>query len=217
MKKILSALAMMIIMSTTTYAAQSEIILPTVEVTLNELSVTQALQQRTSSRNFVDKDLTPAQMAKILWAANGINRPDKDKRVNPAALGVYSVEVYAVTRAGVYLYDAANHRLKLITAGDYRSITTTGQSFVSKAAVNLVYVENPAPWTGARTIPPRDAQLSFANITAGAMVQSVALIAETEGLGNCVRGSINRAEFAKVANLAADKTILLAQSVGFIN
>lgn len=217
MKKILSALAMMIIMSTTTYAAQNEIILPTVEVTLNELSVTQALQQRASSRNFVDKDLTPAQMAKILWAANGINRPDKDKRVNPAALGVYSVEVYAVTRAGVYLYDAANHRLKLITAGDYRSITTTGQSFVSKAAVNLVYVENPAPWTGARTIPPRDAQLSFANITAGAMVQSVALIAETEGLGNCVRGSINRAEFAKVANLAADKTILLAQSVGFIN
>lgn len=216
MKKFLSALVVMILMSTTTYAAQSEIILPTVEVTGNELSVTQALQQRASTRNFIDKDLTPAQIAKILWAANGVNRPDKGKRVNPAALSVYSVEVYAVTRAGIYLYDAANHKLKLITAGDYRSITTTGQSFVSKAAVNLVYVETPAAWTGARMIPPRDAQLSFANITAGAMVQSVALIAQTEGLGNCVRGSINRAEFAKVANLAEDKTILLAQSVGFI-
>ena len=49
------------------------------------------------------------------------------------------------------------------------------------------------------------------------MVQSVALAAQTEGLGNCVRGSINRVEFAKAARLSADKTILLAQSVGKVN
>lgn len=214
MKKFLSTLAVIFIMATTTYAAQNEIILPTVEITGNELSVTQALQQRTSNRHFVDKDLTPAQLSKILWAANGINR-DNGKRVNPAALGVYSVEVYAVTREGIYLYDAANHKLKLIAEGDYRSITTTGQSFVSKAAVNLVYVETPDLWENARKTPPRDAQLSFANIMAGAMVQSVALIAETEGLGNCVRGSINRDEFKKIAKLSDDKTVILAQSVGF--
>ena len=216
MKKFLSALAVIILMSTTTYAAQSEIILPTVGAKNSEITVTDALQNRMSSRNFVDKDLTSAQIAKILWAANGINRAD-GKRVNPAALGVYSVEVYAVTREGIYLYDAANHRLKLIAEGDYRAVTTTGQSFVTKAAVNLVYVETPDAWTNARHIPPREAQISFANITAGAMVQSVALMAQTEGLGNCVRGSINRDEFRKAANLAEDKTILLAQSVGFTN
>lgn len=215
MKKFLSAVAVMIIMSTTSHAAQGDINLPTVEIKSNELSVTEALQQRKSSRDFIDKDLTPARMAKILWAADGINRDD-GKRVNPAAVGVYSVEVYAVTREGIYLYDADNHKLKLIAEGDYRSITTTGQSFVSKAAVNLVYVETPDAWTGARIIPSREAQLSFANITAGAMVQSVALIAETEGLGNCVRGSINRDEFRKVAKLSAEKTILLAQSVGVV-
>ena len=214
MKKFLSALAVIFIVATTTYAAQSEIILPTIEINGDELSVTQALQQRTSNRNFIDRDLTPAQLSKILWAANGINR-DNGKRVNPAALSVYSVEVYAVTREGIYLYDAENHKLKLVAEGDYRSITTTGQSFVSKAAVNLVYVETPTLWENARMIPPRDAQLSFANITAGAMVQSVALIAETEGLGNCVRGSINRDEFKKVAKLSDDKTVILAQSVGF--
>ena len=47
------------------------------------------------------------------------------------------------------------------------------------------------------------------------MVQSGALAAETEGLGNCVRGSINRDEFKKVAKLPDAKNILLAQSVGF--
>ena len=216
MKKFLLTLAVMIFMSTTSYAAQSEIILPTVGINSDEISVTQALQQRKSSRNFVDKALTPAQLSKILWAANGINR-ENGKRVNPAALGVYSVEVYAVTKEGIYLYDPANNKLKLIVEGDYRAITTTGQSFVEKAAVNLVYVEMPKAWDNAKHTSPRDAQISFANIAAGAMVQSVALVAETEGLGNCVRGSINREEFKKVARLSADKIILLAQSVGYCN
>ena len=218
MKKFLSAtfLAAMIFFPTTSHAAQSEIFLPTVEIKSNEISVTQALQQRKSNRNFVDKDLTPAQLSKILWAANGINRAENQKRVNPAALSVYSVEVYAVTSEGIYLYDADNHKLKCIAEGDFRSTTTTGQSFVSNAAVNLVYVETPDAWKNAKhTPPPRENQIAFANITVGAMVQSVALAAQTEGLGNCVRGSINRDEFKKVAKLSAEKNILLAQSVGF--
>ena len=214
MRKFLTALAATALLTTTTCAAQGDMILPTVS-TIDKLSVMEALSQRHSSRNFVDKDLSPAQLSKILWAANGINRED-GKRTVPAAMGVYSVEVYAVTKEGIYLYDVENHRIKLIAEGDHRSLTTTGQSFVSKAAVNLVYVETPAAWESARRIPPRDSQIASANITVGAMVQSVALAAQTEGIGNCVRGSINRDEFKKIANLSAEKNILLAQSVGFI-
>ena len=217
MKKFLSAtLLAATLFLPTSYAAQSEIVLPTVE-TGGGLSVMEALSQRQTNRNFVDKDLTTAQLVKILWAANGINRPDKQKRVNPAALGVYAVEVYAVTREGIFLYEPESHKLKLINAGDYRAATTTGQGFVSKAAVNLVYVENPDAWKDSRhTPPPREAQLSSANVTVGAMVQSVALAAQTEGLGNCVRSSINRDAFKKAARLSAEKNVLLAQSVGFI-
>lgn len=215
MKKFLSALAAIVIMSTTSYAAPGDMTLPPLN-TNDKLSVMDALSQRKSSRNFVDKNLSPAQLSKILWAASGINRED-GKRTVPAALGVYSVEVYAVTKEGIYLYDVENHNLKLIAEGDFRSMTTTGQSFVSKAALNLVYVETPDVWLSAkRKNPSREAQISFANITVGAMIQSVALAAETEGLGNCVRGSINRDEFKKVAKLSDEKNILLAQSVGFI-
>ena len=216
MKKFLSTIfaAGILLMPITSHAAPSEIILPSVQIS-DELSVMQALQNRKSDRNFVDKDLTAAQLAKLMWAANGITHGE-GKRVNPAALGVYSVEVYAVTREGIYLYDANNHRLQLIAEGDFRALTTTGQSFVEKAAVNLIYVETPEVWTGARRTPPREAQISFANIAVGAMVQSVALAAQTEGLGNCVRGSINREDFKKAAKLSDEKNILLAQSVGFI-
>ena len=214
MKKFLPALAMAFFVATTSCAAQGDMILPPPNMN-DKLSVMDALNQRHSSRNFVDKNLSPAQLSKILWAANGINR-ENGKRTVPVALGVYSVEVYAVTKEGIYLYDVENHKLQLIAEGDFRSTTTTGQSFVSKAALNLVYVETPTAWESSRRMPPRDSQLAFANITVGAMVQSVALAAETEGLGNCVRGSINRDEFTKIAKLSADKNILLAQSVGYI-
>ena len=214
MKKFFATLAATLLLSTNVFAAQTEISLPTVDKSGN-LSVMQALSERKSSRNFVDKSLSVEQLGKILWAADGVNRPD-GKRVNPAALGVHCVEVYAVTSEGIYLYDAPNHKLILVADGDFRALTTTGQSFVAKAAVNLVYVETPEVWSSARKIPPRDAQLSYANISVGAMIQSVALAAQTEGLGNCVRGSINRDEFKRAAKLSDDKTILLAQSLGFV-
>lgn len=215
MKKFLSTIlaAGMLLMPMTSYAAQ-DINLPTVQAN-GKLSVMQALSQRKSDRNFVEKDLTPAQLAKILWAANGTNRPD-GKRVNPAGKGVYSVEVYAVTREGIYLYDAANHKLKLIAEGDYRLIAANGKEAPAKAAVNLIYVETPAVWSSLEKIPARDKQIFYANVMVGAMVQSVALAAQTEGLGNCVRGGVLREEFKKAANLSDEKNILLAQSVGFI-
>ena len=216
MKKFLLALAAACLVSTTTFAASGDMTLPKPDTTA-KLSVMDALNQRQSSRNFVDKDLSPAQLSKIFWAANGINR-ENGKRVIPAAMGVYSVEVYAVTREGIYLYDPDNYKIKLIAEGDFRSTTTTGQSFVSKAGLNLVYVETPDAWQNARhTPPPRERQIAFANIMVGAMVQNVALAAQAEGLGNCVRGSINRDEFKKVAKLSDEKNILLAQSVGKCN
>lgn len=214
LKKFFVTLTAALLLSTNVFAAQNEIILPAPNLSDN-LSVMQALNQRKSNRNFVDKNLTAEQLSKILWAANGVNRPD-GKRVIPAALKTYSVEVYAVTSEGIYLYDAQNHKLILVADGDFRALTTTGQTFVEKAAVNLVFVETPEIWATARKIPPRENQIAFANIIVGAMVQNVALAAQTEGLGNCVRGSINRDEFKRAAKLSDDKTILLAQSVGFV-
>ena len=79
----------------------------------------------------------------------------------------------------------------------------------------MVYVETPEVWKTAKRESTREAQIACANVTVGAMVQSVALAAETEGLGNCVRGSVNREAFAKVAGVAPEN-ILLAQSVGYI-
>ena len=83
MKKFLSAtiLAAMLTLSTTATAAQNEVTLPTIGT---DGDVMIALSERKSTRNFVDRDLTTAQLSKILWAANGLNRPDKRVKRLPA-------------------------------------------------------------------------------------------------------------------------------------
>ncbi|MCR5834434.1 MAG: SagB/ThcOx family dehydrogenase [Selenomonadaceae bacterium] len=215
MKKFLSAtlLTTILLSPVNSFAAPEEIILPAPNLTDN-LSVMKAISERKSSRDFVDGDLSEGQLSKILWAADGLNRPEKQRRVTPAGLSVYSIEIYAVTRQGIYLYDNTNHKLNLIAAGDYRGLTTKGQEFVDKAAVNLVFVDNFDAQDSLSKMPQNFYLYNY--IRVGTMVQNVALAAQTEGLGNCVRGSINTEEFAKVAKIPDSKNIILAQSVGFI-
>ena len=216
MKKFLVAVAAaMIFLPSVGFAAPSDITLPAPNLKGGKVTVMQALSQRKSSREFVERELNAAQMSKILYAANGINRED-GKRVNPAGMGVYCVEVYAVTKSGIYRYDPKNHKMILTAAGDYRKIAADGKDKPMKAAVNLVYVENPSAWATMETAPDRDRQIFFADVMVGEMIQSVALAAEAEGLGGYVRGGVMRDDFKRVANLSDDSRIILAQSVGYV-
>lgn len=199
------------------FAAAQEISLPAPQ-TNGGLPLMEALRQRKSERHYTDRPLTEAQLSNILWAANGVNRPADDpaqsKRVAPAALGVYSVDVYAVTPDGIYLYEPNEHKLNLIAEGDFRGVTTSGQSFVKTAYLSLVYVEYPTAWQTASRFPDRESQIAFATISAGAMAQNVGLAAASEGLGNCVRASVDRDAFLAAAGLSSDRQILFAQTVG---
>ena len=70
----------------------------------------QALNERQSNRSFQDKSLTQQQLSDLLWAANGFNRDDK--RTAPTANNRQELELYAVTKEGVFFYDAKNNLLK---------------------------------------------------------------------------------------------------------
>ncbi len=180
------------------------------------MPVMQALAKRQTSRSFSDAELSPSQLSHILWAANGVNRPDSGKRTNPSALGVHSVEVYAVTAEGIYLYQPENHALQSVAEGDFRMTTTTGQPFVGQAPLTLVYVGNASAWENARRVPSDAQQVLYDSIAAGAMTQSVALVAAAEGLGTCVRASIDHEAFGEAAHLQEGQTVLLAQTLGVL-
>ncbi len=196
-------------------AGAEEVFLPRPQIQ-EGMPVMQALARRQTSRSFAVAEISLSQLSHILWAANGINRAEAGGRTNPAALGVHSVEVYAVTDKGIYLYHPQSHALHLVVEGDFRMATTKGQAFVGEAPLNLVYVGNSSAWENARRVPSEEEQILYDSIAAGSMSQSVALVAAAEGLGTCVRGSIDIETFGETVGLQEGQTILLAQTVGVL-
>jgi hypothetical protein len=85
------------------------------------LSIMETFSGRASSRSWADRDLSSQDLSNLLWAANGINRPDSKKRTAPSAMDVQDVDIYVFIKSGIYIYDAANHSLNLIVSGDHRS------------------------------------------------------------------------------------------------
>ena len=140
--------------------------------------------------------LQEKQLSALLWAADGINRPESGKRVHPTTRGIYNIDVYAVMAGGIYKYDPEAHALHKVSPVDFRPQINAKQTFVHTAPLTLFFVSNP--------VPPRDPshpvnpERQHANncLVAGTMLQSVALVAASEGLGTCVRGSVDKAAFA---------------------
>ena len=101
------------------------------------ISLMQALKKRKSTRDISDKKLTLQQLSDLLWAADGVNRPD-GKRTSPAAMGIYCVDIYAVLPEGIYLYDPAKHELKSVAKGDFRKWQECRISYSSRRSTSFM-------------------------------------------------------------------------------
>ena len=163
----------------------------------------QALGDRKSSRDFIDRDLSVNTLSNLLWTANGFNR--EDKRTAPTANDKQELELYVVLKSGVYLYDARNSLLKLIKSGDYRK-STGSQDFVAQASANIIFVAD----------MNKASSREYAYTDCGFIAQNVYLFAASEGLGAVSRGWYDKDMLAKLLNLPSHKEVLLTQSVGFI-
>jgi nitroreductase len=84
------------------------------------LPVMEALSVRASVRDWSDKDLTLQDLSDLLWAANGINRPDSKKRTASSARNAQDVDIYVFMKDGAFFYDAAQHALTPVAVGDHR-------------------------------------------------------------------------------------------------
>jgi nitroreductase len=84
------------------------------------LPVMEALSVRASVREWSERELGLQDLSDLLWAANGINRPDK-RRTAASAMNAQDVDIYVFRKDGVYVYDAGNHALVPVVEGDQRS------------------------------------------------------------------------------------------------
>ncbi len=169
----------------------------------------EALMLRQSQREFAPGPLTPQQLADLLWAAAGINRPELGGRTAPSALNAQEVDVYAAMADGLYRYDPAAHALLHVAASDVRRVTGY-QDFVDSAPLDLVYVADHA----RMKMVPAAQREAFAFTAAGAMAQNVYLTCAAQGLAAVIRAWFDHRALAAAMGLGADQQLLLAQTVG---
>ncbi len=173
-------------------------------------SLMQSLQARKSSREFSAKKLPVEVLSSLLWAADGINRPDSGRRTAPSAVNWQEIDVYVAMADGLYLYNAKEHVLKPVINQDIRELTGK-QPFVKEAPVNLIYVADYSRMGGASA----EERISYSAEDTGFIAQNVYLYCASEGLATVVRGSIDRDVLAKAMQLRDNQKIILSQTIGY--
>jgi len=175
-----------------------------------ESPLMQILAKRSSSRSFSPAPVPMAVLSDLLWAANGVNRPDSGRRTAPSAKNMQEIDIYVAMAEGLYLYEAKDHALKPILREDIRAKTGT-QDYVRDAAVQLIFVADEAKMG---TLAERERALYSAADT-GYVSENVYLFCAAEGLATVVRAGMDRAALAKLMKLRPEQKIILAQSIGY--
>jgi SagB-type dehydrogenase family enzyme len=182
------------------------------------VAIEAVLGERRSVREYVDAPVTRAQLAQLLWAAQGISGPD-GLRVAPSAGALYPLEVLAVAGrvaglpSGVWRYEPRPHALTLAIEGDRRrelGRAALGQSCVADAAVVIVLAAVYRRTTGKYGERGR----RYVHMEVGHAAQNVCLQAVALDLGTVVVGAFEDAEVKRVVGLARDEEPLALIPVG---
>jgi hypothetical protein len=187
-------------------------------------SVLAALQARRTIRSISPERLPPQVLSNLLWAAFGVNRENgpfgQVGRTAASASNSQEIDLYVALPEGVYLYEAAPHRLAPVLAGDHRAKAggRGRQGGAATAPVNLIFVVDIDKYGKARLQEPGlkdpEIQKMYYGVATGLIAGNVYLFAASQGLAawfhNC-----NRAGLAADLKLRPEQRVLFAQTVGY--
>ncbi len=168
------------------------VVLPTVAVP-PVMTVSQALEQRRSLREYADRAMTAEELAWVVRAATGITS-SQGRRAAPSAGALYPIETYVAVRRvdgidpGVYHVDVRAQALEPVrdgsAAGDLM-VAGLGQDFLRRAPVVLVLTGRfqRSRWKY------RERHYRYVCWEGGHVTQNVYLAAESLGLGACMVGA----------------------------
>ena len=173
------------------------------------MALMKALNDRQSIREFSSENLRPQDLSDLLWAANGINRPD-GKRTAPTARNLQEVEVYVIFPEGAYWYDAKGHALNPVSAGDFRRSVAAGQDFVASAPLSIVLVADMSKY-GNMSEPSK----LMAAVDVGIVCQNINVACAGLGLATVPRATMDQAALKTVLKLKDTHLLLMNNPVGY--
>lgn len=231
MKLFITALILMMGVSQESPAVSPEndkvIILPAPSLK-GTMSVEEALQQRRSRRQFLDRELSMEQLSQILWSAYGITVKRDDYpvlrgglRTAPSAGALYPLEIYVMVgnvkgiEPGLYKYNSKDHSILCTISEDLRkeaSSAAYNQKMIKDAPAVLFYsaaYERCSKKYGER------GKERYVCMDLGHSAENVYLQTEALHLGTCAVGAFSDEALKKLFQLPADEEPIYMMPIGY--
>lgn len=175
------------------------------------LPVMKALYLRASEKDFDTTKLTLQDLSDLMWAANGINRPESGKRTAPSAQNAQDIDIYAFMQDGIYLYRAEDHVLNMAVEGDYRGLIAGKQENVTKAPLICLLVSDISKFASGED----SLKLVWAAEDAGIVSQNISLFCASANFATRPRASMDREKIRKLLNLKKSQHPMLNNPVSY--
>jgi len=196
--------------------------------TRGDLSLEEILLKRRTRRDFQKSSLSTSEISQILWAAYGLQEPErgkpqtgKAKRTCPSAGALFPLEIYLIVGdiidipSGFYHFIPDEHALKRVHGKDLREDlykTAYPREMIRVAPASLVYIaieskvlERYGERGRQRYIP----------MDIGHSAQNVYLQAEALGLGTCAIGAFDDEGLTQVLDLPAEEIPMYIMPIGY--
>ena len=173
------------------------------------MSVMAALNERQSIREYSSEELEMQDLSDLLWAANGINRPN-GMRTAPSTRNLQAVEIYVAFSNGIFHYDHNEHALKWVITGDFRDAVAASQEYVKTAPLCILLVANMNKFGNLD-----ENSKMFAAIDVGIVSQNISIACSAFGLATVPRGIMDNEKLKTALKLSDMHLLLLNHPVGY--
>lgn len=176
------------------------------------LSVMKALSARYSERNFDTVEIKIQDLSNLLWATNGINRPESGKKTAPSSMNSQDVDVYVCLKSGIYLYNASKNELEFLLAGDHRILLAGRQSNMAVAPVFLLLTSDISRF---KPNVSDSAKVVWGSMDVGIVSQNISLFCAAMGFSTVPRGTMETEKLSQLLQLPNTRYLMLNHPVSY--
>lgn len=184
------------------------------QAAIGDATLQAALEGRQSVRRFAPAAVPEDALLRLLWAANGVNRPDSGGQTAPSWRSAHDTVIYLATAEGLFRHVPETSTLEKLGDTDIRALSSDS-AFVARAPALLIYVSDGEKLRAAAEGADEQALAVGAHVNAAVSAQNVYLACVAEGLGTClISGAADRSAIAEALSLPDGSIVTYIQPVG---
>lgn len=180
----------------------------------------ETLSVKASGVEWSEQEIGLQDLSDLLWAANGINRPEQQKSTASSALNAREVAVYVFMKNGAFLYSPEKHELQPVLEGDFRSqlmMTRPPRPDgrpprppESNPPLQLILVADSSRFP----MGSQEMRYEWCAIDTGIVSQNISLFCAATGLKTRPRAAIDKNRIKNLLGLKDSHYVLLNHPIG---